>query len=41
MRFKYEYKVYEDCLAATEISESREKNKILHSIMNRTSKNGQ
>ena len=32
MKFKYNYKVYEDCLTATEISESREKNKILHSI---------
>lgn len=32
MRFKYSYKVYEDCLAATEISESREKHKIFHSL---------
>lgn len=32
MRFQYNYKVYEDCLAATEISESREKNKIFFSI---------
>ena len=32
MRFKYEYKVYEDYYAATEISESRERNKILHTI---------
>ena len=32
MRFKYEYKVYEDYYPATEISESREKNKILHTI---------
>ena len=32
MKIKYTYKVYEDCLAATEISESREKNKHLHSI---------
>ena len=32
MRFKYEYKVYEDYYPATAISESREKNKILHTI---------
>ena len=32
MRFKYEYKVYEDYYAATDISESRERGKILHTI---------
>lgn len=32
MRFEYEYKVYEDYYPATEISKSREKNKILYYI---------
>ena len=32
MRFKYEYEVYEDYYAATEISKSREKGKMLHAI---------
>lgn len=32
MRFNYRYKVYEDCLAATEISKLRERNKIFLSL---------
>ena len=32
MRYQYEYKVYEDYYEATEISESRERGKILHTI---------